>query len=173
MRFLKRKAAEIRELPRDAASDFDSPLVGEIAGIDAAGCARVSFPGSHGVAVPARSIVDAPARAGEAPDALVGQPVLLVFEQADPRRPIIVGLLRDPLRPEPVRPELQLDLGGERDVVVDGERLVFEARQEVLLRCGKSSLLLRPDGKVLIRGTHLVSRSSGPNRIKGGSISLN
>jgi hypothetical protein len=173
MRFLKRKSAEVHALRRDESQDFSAPLVGEIVRIDEAGCAHVSFPGSFGVAVPARSLVDAPARAGEAPEDSVGRPVLLVFEQADPHRPIIVGLLRAPLRPEAVRPELRLDLGQQRDVVVDGERLVFDARQEVLLRCGKSSLLLRPDGKVLIRGTHVVSRSSGPNRIKGGSISLN
>ncbi len=86
---------------------------------------------------------------------------------------IILGFLSDALRPEPVRPELQLDLGAERDVVVDGERIVFEAKQEVLLRCGKSTILMRRDGKVLVRGSDVLSRSSGPNRVKGASIKLN
>ena len=99
--------------------------------------------------------------------------VLLAFDSGEPDRPVIVGLVRDTLQPDAVRPEVSLDLGKNRDVVVDGRRLVFEAKQEILLRCGKSSILLRRDGKVLIRGAHLVSRSSGPNRIKGGSISLN
>ncbi len=154
-------------------ADFSTHRVGKIAAIDDTGQASVIFPGSHGVAVAARSLLDAAAPAGEHPDALVGAPVLLVFEEGDPRRPIVVGLLRDELRPAARRPELSLDLGKAHDVVIDGERLVFDAKQEVLLRCGKSTLLLRRDGKVLIRGTHVVSRASGPNRIKGGSVSLN
>lgn len=165
--------AKISDIGSEERADFSVHRVGSIAAVDEAGRARVTFPGSHGVPVTARSILDAPARAGEHPDALVGTPVLLVFEEGDAHRPIIVGLLRDALRPEPVRPELSLDLDKNRDVVIDGERLVLDAKQEVLLRCGKSTILLRRDGKVLIRGTHLVSRASGPNRIKGGSVSLN
>jgi hypothetical protein len=165
--------AKITAIGEAARADFSTHRVGEIAAIDEEGRAHVTFPGNHGVPVRARSVVDAPARAGEHPQALVGARVLLAFENGDPNLPIVVGLVREELRPEPVRPEVSLDLGTDRDVVVDGQRLVFDAGQEVLLRCGKSSVLLRRDGKVLIRGTHLVSRASGPNRIKGGSISLN
>jgi hypothetical protein len=167
------RKAKVRAIRKEERADFSKHSVGAIAAIDEKGRAQVSFPGNHGVPVRARSVLDTPARAGEHPQALVGAPVLLVFEQGDPNRPIIVGLLREELRPEPVRSEVSLDLGEERDVVVDGQRLVFEGKQEVLLRCGKSSVLLRRDGKVLIRGSHLVSRASGTNKIKGGSISLN
>ncbi len=166
------KKAKVRAM-RAPEIDLSNHEVGEIAAIDEEGRAHVTFAGSHGVPVPARSVVDAPARAGEAPESLVGAPVLLLFENGDPHRPIIVGIIRDELRPAPVRPEVRLDLDENRDVLVDGERLVFDAKREVLLRCGKSTVLLRRDGKVLIRGTHLVSRASGPNRIKGGSINLN
>jgi hypothetical protein len=41
------------------------------------------------------------------------------------------------------------------------------------LRCGKSSITLTRAGKVLIEGEYISSRSSGVNRIKGGSIQLN
>jgi hypothetical protein len=170
---MAKKKTKISAICSEEQADFSTHRVGEIIAIDEEGCAHVSFPGNHGVPVRARSVVDAPARAGEHPDALVGAPVLLVFESGDPNRPIIVGLLREELRPEPSRPEVSLDLGKNRDVVIDGQRLVFDAKREVLLRCGKSTILLQRDGKVLIRGTHLVSRASGPNRIKGGSISLN
>ena len=51
--------------------------------------------------------------------------------------------------------------------------VITDASQEVLLRCGKSSIELCRDGKILIRGSHVVTRSSGPNKIKGASISLN
>ena len=41
------------------------------------------------------------------------------------------------------------------------------------LRCGKASITLTRAGKVLIRGAYLLSRSSGVNRIKGGSVQIN
>ena len=44
---------------------------------------------------------------------------------------------------------------------------------EIELRCGKASLILTRAGKVLIRGAYLLSRSSGVNRIKGGSVQIN
>ncbi|MEO2036899.1 MAG: hypothetical protein ABGZ35_32895, partial [Planctomycetaceae bacterium] len=56
---------------------------------------------------------------------------------------------------------------------VDGERLVLTADKEITLRCGKASLTLTRAGKVLIRGAYLLSRSSGANRIKGGSVQIN
>ena len=55
----------------------------------------------------------------------------------------------------------------------DGERLTLTADREIVLRCGKASLTLTRAGKVLIRGAYLLSRSSGVNRIKGGSVQIN
>jgi hypothetical protein len=57
--------------------------------------------------------------------------------------------------------------------VINGRRLVLDARDEIVLRCGRSTIELRVDGKIIIRGTHLLSRSSGINRIKGGAVSIN
>ena len=50
---------------------------------------------------------------------------------------------------------------------------MLTAEHEIVLRCGKASLTLTRAGKVLIRGTYLLSRSSGVNRIKGGSVQIN
>ena len=47
------------------------------------------------------------------------------------------------------------------------------ALDQLVLRCGKASITLTKAGKVLIQGTYLSSRSSGVNRIKGGSVQLN
>ena len=146
--------------------------IGEIVEIDAEGRAHVRFPESAAAVVVARSVLDAAASAGN-PESLIGASVLVVLENGDPSLPIVVGVIRAALRPKAALPEFKLDVGKNRDVLVDGHRLVFDAQQEILLRCGKSTILLQRDGKVLIRGAHLVSRSSGPNKIKGGSISLN
>jgi len=56
---------------------------------------------------------------------------------------------------------------------VDGGVITFTAEQEICLRCGEASITLTRAGKVLIKGSYLLSRSTGPNRIKGGSIQLN
>jgi hypothetical protein len=69
---------------------------------------------------------------------------------------------------DPVRARLR-----ELQIQIADERLELTARREVVIRCGKASITLTPAGKVLIRGTYISSRSSGANRIKGGSVQLN
>ncbi len=56
---------------------------------------------------------------------------------------------------------------------LDGERLVLCAERELVLACGKATITLTRAGKVILAGTYLVSRSSGVNRIKGGSVQIN
>jgi hypothetical protein len=53
------------------------------------------------------------------------------------------------------------------------EELVLEARQNLTLRCGEGSITIRADGKILIKGTDLVSSARRMNRIKGGAVSIN
>lgn len=72
-------------------------------------------------------------------------------------QPLILGLIQ-PLAPE---------------VEADGEKLVLEARREMTLRCGKASITMTADGRVTIRGTQVLSRSDGPNRVQGASVQLN
>jgi hypothetical protein len=94
----------------------------------------------------------------------VGSSVVLAFERGDPREPIIVGSLwqsDSSAQQRPIEAEL------------DGERVVLTAKKEIVLRCGKSSITLTRAGKVLIRGAYLLSRSSGVNRVKGGSVQIN
>ncbi|MCB1043957.1 MAG: hypothetical protein KDC35_13520 [Acidobacteria bacterium] len=61
----------------------------------------------------------------------------------------------------------------QREVKLDGSVLAFEADREVLIKCGKASIQLTRDGKVRIRGTDILSRSSGGQRIKGGRVNIN
>lgn len=62
---------------------------------------------------------------------------------------------------------------GNVHVDLDGKRVTLQADQEIRLRCGRSSITMRRDGKIVIQGTHLVSRAEGVNRIKGGSVKVN
>ena len=56
---------------------------------------------------------------------------------------------------------------------LDGKRVVLEAAEEIVLRCGEASITLRSNGRVVVRGTYVETRSKGVNRIKGGSVQIN
>ncbi|WP_320534466.1 hypothetical protein [Robbsia andropogonis] len=53
------------------------------------------------------------------------------------------------------------------------DTLVFEAKQQITLRCGKASITLYPNGKIALRGEYILSEAEGMNRIVGGQIELN
>ena len=112
----------------------------------------------------------------------VGRDIALAFERGDPRRPLILGFLVEagtaiePVegeRGEPAASATLRDGVSASEAEVDGERLVLSADREIVLKCGKASITLTRAGKVLIRGKYLLSRSSGVNRIKGGSVQIN
>jgi Domain of unknown function (DUF6484) len=97
----------------------------------------------------------------------IGCSVVLMFENADPARPIVMGVLRGaagwPMADKPAQ----------IDVDADGQRLVVNAKEQLVLRCGKASITLTKAGKVLVEGSYVLSKSTGVNRIKGGSVQLN
>ena len=51
--------------------------------------------------------------------------------------------------------------------------LRVESTDELTIACGKARITLRADGRIEIRGGHLISRSSGANKIKGASVEIN
>ncbi|MGG5835783.1 hypothetical protein [Huaxiibacter chinensis] len=53
------------------------------------------------------------------------------------------------------------------------EELIFTAQQKVTLNCGKSSITLYSNGKVVIKGEYILSDSEGVNRLSGGRIEVN
>jgi hypothetical protein len=141
---------------------IDGVVVGTLVGFtDNGATPLVTYRGQPGTAVlAARTTVDL-----HRPH--IGRDIVMMFEEGDPGRPIIVGCVRQPGdRSLPVLP-------GQVEVDADGERLVISTKQGLVLRCGKASITLSPEGKVVIRGTHVVSHASGPNRIKGGSVQIN
>jgi hypothetical protein len=100
--------------------------------------------------------------------------VMLIFEHDNPRLPIIVGLVQDRLQRAKTTVVLELDREAKREVVVDKQKkTIIEAKEEIELRCGKSSLVLKENGKVVIKGIEIVSRAARTNKIKGASVSIN
>ncbi len=104
----------------------------------------------------------------------IGRSVVLVFENGDANLPIIMGAIAAQPSPLPVLMEESSPVVGEDTTAhVDGERVVLEGRKEIVLKCGKASITLTRAGKVLIQGAYVSSRSSGVQRIRGGSVHIN
>jgi len=153
--------------PETAVGDHvaGAPITGAITGrligfADGGVTPLVVYPGQPGtVALPARAITDLHG-------AHIGGDVVLVFEGGDARRPIVVGWIRPPAG-------WPLSQPGQVQVDADGERMIVSAAQQLVLRCGSASITLTKAGKVIIRGTYIVSHSTGANRVKGGTVHLN
>jgi hypothetical protein len=97
----------------------------------------------------------------------IGASLVLMFEKGNPYKPLVVGVLQNP------GSESKADRPKTVGLQVDDDRVMLTAEREIVLRCGEASITLTRAGKVLIRGAYILSRSSGANRIKGGSIQLN
>lgn len=161
------------EINPDSFAPFrtEGPRVGTITAIAADGRILVDFPENSLGPVSARMTSSVKERLLQSP--LVGRDVLLVFEANDPCRPVIIDTLYSMIDeisdqsshvPEGQEPE---------EVTVDRKRIIIDADEEIVLRCGEASITLTSSGKVLIRGNYLLSRSAGANRIKGGSVQIN
>jgi hypothetical protein len=150
--------------PATAGEDFARGVrVGQLVGWTGEGEPLVDFEGN-----PLREPLPARTTVSWA-ETDVGREAVLMFEQGDVRRPILLGLLWRPQgRPEAVEVKAK-----PAEIEKDGERLEFTAEKEIVFRCGAASITLTRAGKVLIRGAYLLSRSSGVNRIKGGSVQIN
>jgi hypothetical protein len=146
---------------RSASVQLPSVFIGRLMGWDNSGHPLVDYPqNSTGGLLPARMLVPLDQTA-------VGSEVALTFIEGDLGQPLVIGLIQPPRQaPSSETPQVPA-------AEVDGDRLVFTAEKEIVLRCGNASITLTRAGKVLIRGAYLLSRSSGVNRIKGGSVQIN
>ena len=99
----------------------------------------------------------------------VGAEVVVLCEHNDVECPIIVGVLQEPQPGSPGADQSAHSMS----IQADGERQIISAEREIVLRCGDASITLTRAGKILLKGTYVVSRSSGVNRIKGGSVQIN
>ena len=100
-----------------------------------------------------------------------GSSAVLAFEDGDVEKPLLLGIVRSQLRAEPECVERAAEL--QIDAEADGRRVRLTAREEIVLQCGESSITLKHNGRVIIRGAYVETHASGTNRIKGGNVRIN
>ena len=133
---------------------IDGVVIGALLGFGDNG-PLVIFPGNPvETAQPARSLCELSAD-------MIGCEVALLFQDGNPHRPLIIGRIIDPTRAKAPQ------------VIRDGQRVRVTADERLELRCGKATILMEQDGRITIRGSHIISHASGAQRIRGGSINLN
>ncbi len=140
-----------------AITKIDGVMIGTLIAVEGI---KIDYPGNpKGKPLPAIStrIID---------EEDIGREVALAFVGGDPTQPILLGLV------EPA-PKAETENTATLNARIDGEKLLLTGEKEVVLRCGKSSITLTKEGKIILRGKYLLSRSSGVNRIKGGSVQIN
>ncbi len=160
MRPPRKRGLPVREgRPEDDVPAIPGVMIGWFAGFDGNGLPLVQVSAENdGAGIVARTVC----ALGPGDQ---GRQAVLNFENGDRHKPIILGLLQTPAPPTPAEPPVSITL--------DGEQLALTAKNEIVLRCGKASITLTRAGKVLIRGAYVLTRSSGVNRIKGGSVQIN
>lgn len=166
---------------QDASSSVDSSVasreivLGTITGIDLQGQPLVNFPDNPvGAPLIAMSTLGVTSQH-------IGRQVALLFAKGNLQSPVIMGIIHSPLQDilasyevsAPNNVEASESAKRTQDVVVDGSRIVIEGKEEIVLKCGDASITLTKSGKIVIRGKYLVNRSSGVNRILGGSVQIN
>lgn len=158
-------ASEAAGVRASISSPVHGVIVGRFVAATDSGEPLVDFPGNSGGQLrQARSTVTLTRSE-------LGQAVVLMFEQGDIQRPIILGVLVG--APASTIVNTTENSSDFYKVRADQERLVLTADREVVLQCGQASITLTSAGKVLLRGAYVSSRSSGVNRVKGASVQIN
>jgi hypothetical protein len=123
------------------------------------GKVRIALPG-HGIADLCATPVCALHALGEC------EQVAVMFEQGDTSRALVLG----PMAGAPVQAQAPTYT---HEALIDNERIVIEAEQEIELRCGEAAIILTRDGRILLRGSDITSHASTTQRIRGGSVQIN
>jgi regulator of RNase E activity RraA len=55
----------------------------------------------------------------------------------------------------------------------DADEVIISSEKKITLSCGKSSITLYPNGKIVLKGDYILSDAEGVNRLSGGRIDIN
>jgi hypothetical protein len=151
---------------------MEGTRIGRIVCIENSGVVLVDFPGNNSGPISARTTTLSRAEILHKGNP-AGREVLLAFENNNPKLPIIIDTMYSLIEEIAEPATVVFDADEPQEVTVDGKSISFEAANEIVLKCGKASITLTKAGKILIKGEYVLSHSSGENRIRGGSVSVN
>lgn len=102
------------------------------------------------------------------PRLTAGDPVLFVVDAMN-KRGFILG------RIEPYTLQIAKENGKNKlqFLQANDKKVCLEATEEISIKCGSGSISMNKQGRIVIKGTSIVSRSSGPNKIKGATVNIN
>lgn len=145
--------------------------MGQVVGISEDGSVLVRIHGNGTKPVVAQATFSVASK--QEAESLIGTSVVLACFESAETRPVIIGLVRDAVWTPGVKVANSENNPKPTHVIVDGKYIVIEGKEEVSFRCGKSSIVMTRGGKIVIKGAHLVTRSSGANKVKGASVLIN
>ncbi len=102
-------------------------------------------------------------------------PVLLSFIDNDIQRPVIIGFIHDRLFNRPGQ-DTEIDAlvtDHYQSHTLTSNFIRLQGKDEIQLECGKSSLSLKRDGQVIIKGEKITNRARRVNKIKGANVKIN
>ena len=127
-------------------------VLGSVCGVHADGRPLISWRRADRTGVPAATVWLSPSIDWSAN---LGLRVVLGFEDGDAARPVVLGAMSPPKASTTPRV------------------IHLQSSEELVLECGQAKIALRADGRVSVIGGYLVSESTGPNKIRGGSVQIN
>jgi hypothetical protein len=152
----------VRLVPPGFATHPAEVVIGQIVGIRPDGAPIVDFPEN-----PTGRPVSAMATACYDLEAM-GRNVALMFISGDRSRPLALGVVARPGGTDPAHASAATPTADEPP-----ECLTLAAKREIVLQCGRASIVLTRAGKLLLRGAYVSSRSTGMQRITGASVQIN
>ena len=136
---------------------IDGLLIGSICEINANGLPVVTVPSVIDRAV-AQTVCDIS-------KLKIGDQCALMFQSGAPNSPVILGVLQQPVitlgSPDPISFEQSDD------------KIEIRSESEINLHCGEAHFRMTAGGLIEMRGSKVVSHSTGLNRIRGASVKLN
>ncbi len=158
---------DLVSLPKYHLPKMDGLITGRLTKLNERGEPLVDFPGNP-LEKPVAACSTVPVKPED-----IERRIVLMFDEGNLRKPIIIGILRKDVQAATADKQDMHALTNSPECEIDGEKVVFTAEKEIVLRCGEASITLTSAGKVLIQGNYVLSSASGINQVQGNAVKIN